>query len=411
MKFLCYAETPYISTGTGLLSKNILPLLTELGHKIELVGINHFEDDHIGKVYPYKIHACPNNEAYNLQKIQDLIRQGDYDALFLSVDVGQLNALADIIRNAKHRKPVPVFMYSCVDTDLINHQTLDGLTVADYPVVYSQHSKRVAQRYLPALNIQVVSPGCEPDVFHPLEDEARRNWRKKIFGIDDDCFLAINVNRNQWRKDPGRSLMIFHEFRETHPNAMLYMHMKMQDIGGSLPDAAQIMGMRLLNPGAEIIFTGPKFSERDGVPREMLNIVYNCADVMISTSTGEGWGLTTTEAMAAGCPLVVPNNTSFVEIIGEHEQRGYLVDSGGDVDHLAVPYGISDNPRAIVHSKSMLEKLDRVYSHREEARDKAASARAWAVEHTWEHTREQWRELFKKVEDKTYGKLSQTISA
>jgi len=291
-----------------------------------------------------------------------------------------------------------VFMYTCVDCDRINHQTLECLSIADYPVVYSQHSKTIAQRYLPALNIQVITPGCEPELFHPLDPEQRKEARQKIFGIGEDTFLVLSVNRNQWRKDPGRTLMIFHKFRESHPDAVLYMHMKMRDIGGSIPDSAQIIGMRLVNPGAEIIFTGPQFNEQQGVPREALNLVYNAADVMISTSTGEGWGLTTTDAMAAGVPLVVPRNTSFVEIIGENEQRGYLADSGGDIDHLAIPYGISDNPRALVHSESMLDKLERVYLSREEAHEKAQAARQWALEHTWEHTREEWRALFSRIE-------------
>jgi|SRR5262245_58620117 len=398
MKYLCYSESPYISTGTGLLSKNILPILLEMGHEVELVGINHFEDDHVGKSYPFPIHPCPADEAYNIQKMQDLITQGNYDALFLSSDVGQLNRLAPVLRAAKHQRNIPIAMYTCADCDLINHQTLDCLSIADYPVVYSQHSKRIAQRYFPALNVEVISPGCEPDVFHPIDPDQRRDARQKIFGIGDETFLVINVNRNQWRKDPGRTLMIFHKFRETHPNAVLYMHMKMHDIGGSIPDAAQIIGMRLVQPRAEIIFTGPQFNEQCGVPREALNLVYNAADVMTSTSTGEGWGLTTCDAMAAGCPLVVPRNTSFVEIIGENEERGYLVDSGGDIDHLSIPYGVSDNPRALVHSKSMLEKMKYVYDNSKEAQEKAQTARSWTLEHTWDQARYQWEALLSKIQ-------------
>jgi glycosyltransferase involved in cell wall biosynthesis len=418
MKYLVYAESPYIQTGTGQLSHNIIPMLMESGHEIEIVAINHFENEHRGKEYPYKIHVCPDNEAFNLQKARELIAQGDYDALFLSSDVGQLNALADPIQEIKHQKNIPVIMYSTVDCDYINHQTLACLTLADYPVVYSQHSKRIAQRYLPALNIQVIEPGCEPELFYPLSEAERQEARQKVLGVGDDVFLVVNVNRNQWRKDPGRTLMIFHEFRKTHPNAVLYMHMKMQDIGGSLPDTAQMIGMQMRFPHAEVAFTKPSFNESSGIPREVLNLVYNAADVLVSTSTGEGWGLTMTEAMAAGRPLVMPRNTSFVEIIGENEERGYLADSGGDIDHLAIPYGLSDNPRALVHSKSMLEKLERVYAlskqhlpeAREELAEKTKSARQWALDHTWEHAREQWIELFKKVEA-TNGKLSQAVSA
>jgi intein/homing endonuclease/glycosyltransferase involved in cell wall biosynthesis len=291
MKILMYGETPLISTGSGNVSKRLVPMLLGMGHEVEIVAINHFENEMKNCTYPCKIHPSPTNDAFNLETLKSLIRHADYDLLFLYSDVGQLNKVTDLIRDVRQTREFKVIMYTCVDCDYLNAQTLACLTVADFPVMYSQHSKRVAQKYYPALNIQAIPHGCEPDIFYPLSEEERSEVRRKTFGIDDDFFLVVNVNRNQWRKDPGRSLMIFHEFHKTHPKSAIYMHMKMQDIGGSLPDMAQMIGMRLMNPEAEVIFTGPKFAEQEGVPRDTLNKVYNCADVVISTSTGEGWGL------------------------------------------------------------------------------------------------------------------------
>jgi glycosyltransferase involved in cell wall biosynthesis len=45
-----------------------------------------------------------------------------------------------------------------------------------------------------------------------------------------------------------------------------------------------------------------------------LNEIYNSADVFISTTLGEGWGLTVTEAMQAKTPVICPMHTSFKEI-------------------------------------------------------------------------------------------------
>jgi hypothetical protein len=104
--------------------------------------------------------------------------------------------------------------------------------------------------------------------------------------------------------------------------------------------------------------------------------------------------------MAAGCPVVVPCNSSFVEIVGE--TRGYLVPSGGDIDHLAIPYGISDNPRPLVHADKMIKTLDHVYHHRKEAKYKASVAREWTERHTWQHVQEHWNLIFRQVQHEHY---------
>ena len=45
-----------------------------------------------------------------------------------------------------------------------------------------------------------------------------------------------------------------------------------------------------------------------------LNQLYNCVDLGITTTLGEGWGLTTCEMILSGTMVLVPNNTSFKEI-------------------------------------------------------------------------------------------------
>jgi glycosyltransferase involved in cell wall biosynthesis len=273
--------------------------------------------------------------------------------------------------------------------------------------MYSEHGVRTALKYATGmrLNIRYIYPGCEPDVFYPMSEEERREARKKYFEIGDKTKLFMNANRNQWRKDMGRTLMIFQEFRKRCSDSLLYMHAKNSDVGGCLSNMAGFLGMRLVNPGVEVMFTTPNFHERSGAPRELLNILYNCADALVSTTTGEGWGLCTTDAMAAQRPVIVPRNTSALEIIGENEERGYLVKAGGDVDHQFIHYGVTDNPRDIVHSEDMIRAMEEVYYHPDRAAEKAKAARAWTLDHTWAHAKVQWQALFAEIESKVEAKV------
>jgi len=373
--------------------------MIELGYEIEVCSINHYERiEQDEEKYPFKIHRCPDSDAYNIELAKELIKKGDYDLLFLSSDVGEINKLAQTIHEEKQKRKFHVVAYSCIDCDVIRPQIIAGLALCDNVVMYSNHSVQVAIEQRLNLNLRYIAPGCEPDVFYRIDEEERRKWRRDIFQIDDRTCLFSLVNRNQWRKDIGRALMIFHELYKRHPASLLYIHSKIQDVGGTLTNMAGFLGMKMVPPGLEVMFAGPEYNEQSGLPRELLNVLYNCADALISTTTGEGWGLTTTEAMAAGCPVIMPRATSCIEIIGEDEERGYLVDSGGDIDHMFIAHGITDNPRNIVHAESMIRAMERVYFHPEEAKAKAQAARQWAEEHTWELARKQWQALFAEIE-------------
>ena len=54
------------------------------------------------------------------------------------------------------------------------------------------------------------------------------------------------------------------------------------------------------------------------IPSEKLNVMYNCADVVINMASNEGFGLGTAEALAAGTPIVV-NVTG-----GMQDQCGFI---------------------------------------------------------------------------------------
>lgn len=399
MRILYYGESPCIQTGLGQVSAHHLSMLLRMGHEIEVVGLNHFA----GLVIPDEfsgllMHTCPDNEAYNLDLARARIVHGEYDLLWISADVGPLNNLLPAIREARARRSFLSLAYVLIDCDTLTKDTFACLAEVDYPVVGTEFARQVLARYWPLLQLQVVPLGCEPEVFYPLSAEERRECRRELYSIESDStFLVLNCNRNQWRKDLGRSMSAFYHFQKKVPDSVLYLHAKQQDLGGHLPTQAYLQGLRLSGPDANVIFTPFDFGEATGVARSALNQMYNAADVLISTSTGEGWGLSTTEAMTAQLPVIVPRNSAFTEIIGEDEERGYLVRSGGTF-HWMIPYGISDNPRPTVHTPALIDKLLYVAQHRADAREKALAGRAWAVEHSWATVEDIWGELFSKME-------------
>ncbi len=67
------------------------------------------------------------------------------------------------------------------------------------------------------------------------------------------------------------------------------------------------------------------------VPREDLPPLYRMADLFISVSLNEGFGLALLEAMASGTPVLAGRTSSIPEVVGE---AGCLVDDPTDADAL-----------------------------------------------------------------------------
>jgi glycosyltransferase involved in cell wall biosynthesis len=403
MKILMYGESPAIMTGLSQVTRVICDALIQEGHEIELIAVNHFLEDYDHDRYPFLIHPCPVDDCRNLKVAKERILSGDYDVFFFGCDLGGSDQVFSWRREARKQHDFISVAYCPVDCDQVPADIFLYFDEVEVSVTYTQHGKRVINRYRPDLPISVIPLACHPDIFYPLSPEEKREARKKLFNIEDDSkFIVTNINRNQGRKDLGRTLMIFHEFHKLHPNSVLYMHCQQQDQGGNLPTMARSIGMTLKGEGTEVIFAPDSYQAIWGFSDESMNMIYNASDCLVSTATGEGWGLSTTSAMCAGCPVVVPGNTANLDLIGENEERGYLVKAGGDIDHQIFLYGMTCNPRDIVHSDSMIKKMEQVYFNKKHGsyytHIQVKAAREWCLERTPEKIAEQWKGLFRYLE-------------
>lgn len=67
------------------------------------------------------------------------------------------------------------------------------------------------------------------------------------------------------------------------------------------------------------------------VADEDLPYLYSCAEWFVYTSQYEGFGLPPLEAMACGCPVIVSNNSSLPEVVGD---AGIMIDYDSDEQHI-----------------------------------------------------------------------------
>jgi glycosyltransferase involved in cell wall biosynthesis len=194
---------------------------------------------------------------------------------------------------------------------------------------YTEFGRRVMQASAPDLGPCAVIPhGCDDLFFQPdigLEDRAavrRRYWRESFVGPDD--FLLVMVAMHQRRKDVTRALEIVAGLRAAGVPAKLALHMgRFSDGGDAATDLEQIGAQLGLTCGVEYVHHEELMRAGLGALTDpQLRDLYRAADVMLTTTLGEGWGLPITEALACGCPVAVPDHTACGEIVRELIGRG-----------------------------------------------------------------------------------------
>lgn len=422
LKVLWYSDSPCVETGFAQVAKNILKSLYATGQYEFLInGINHYLSFYDQNKFPYQIHSgAMMGEPLGKKLFIEMLKHEEFDILFTFNDLGLVNQFSDAISELKKMKKFIWITYSPIDIDRVPAVQLKSFNAADIPVVYTEFGYKVATELSPVLKdkLKVIGHGTEPQVFFPMNRNKRIEMKKRFFNQDEKTFVITNVNRNQWRKDLVRTMIAVREFKKQHIGdgykIVLYLHSKIEDEGGNLMVQADYAGLKQV----EDVYFSPIEFEGHGIPRKEMNNVYNASDVIVSTTLGEGWGLSATEAFAAGVPVVFPRNTSLVEIIGENEERGYLADSGKTINDYQVVYGKQQWYRPTTDINSMVEKLNLVYADWKlatEARinakkgdiremtkteEKINSALDYARSHTWEKLNEDWIAIFELAQKK-----------
>lgn len=173
--------------------------------------------------------------------------------------------------------------------------------------------------------------------YYPRERVGARRALARELDVDlDKKFLVVMVAAN--RENPSRkgfqeAFSAFVAFRAKHPDAVLYLHTEMTGVCGGI-DLVDLVA-RVLGDGlADAVLYPPQYRMACGMlGTDFLANVYSSADVYLSASHGEGFGLPVLEAALCGCPGIVVKNTAQPEVC----RVGWLVDGTVYQPHAGIP--------------------------------------------------------------------------
>ena len=292
-----------VPTGFARVTHNVLRYLSETWD-VAVIGINYRGDPH---AYPYQIYpAGIGGDAWGINRLPELCQRFAPDVLMMLND--PWNLAQAFARTAF--EGIPVVAYMPVDAPNLMPKfarPLDRLTCAIWQTQFGLEEARKGGHTGWS---EVVYHGVDLDVYRPMEREAARRHLRLDQHLPDGAFVVGNVNRNHLRKRLDLTIACVAEWihRYHRDDAYLHLHCSTQDVGWDLPQLADYHGI-----ADRLIITDTAMSPWQGIAEEEMRAVYSGFDVQLSTTTGEGFGLTTLEGMACGVPQIVPEYAALGE--------------------------------------------------------------------------------------------------
>ena len=405
-KILCLVD--YLArTGFATVAKNIVKeIKNHFGDDIilDIVAINYFGKPFYDEYNNYIISAPLNDEKedrFGRFFFLKALKEGDaYDGIFICQDLGVIVPIIEVMEHIKkerkenNKKSFKSIFYFPVDCRLVP-QLVRDLEFFDVLVTYTEFGKNDVVRLRPELKnkVKVIPHGNNSKDFYPMDLVDTMNFRKEYFGENSDKFIITNVNRNQPRKDIPTTIFSFIEAKKIWPKDLpepfLYLHMHSNDPMGWDLRGVFIQTELIEDKDYKLL---PAEYEESGAETELVNKIYNASDVFLTTTMGEGWGLTFSEAAACKTPIVAPYTTSFMEMsnYGKNAYMLYNINPACNLDNVireqCDPFEVADVLVEVAQSMNTPEhkkKLEDSYN--------------WVKNLEWKNVCKSWIEYFKKT--------------
>ena len=304
-----------------------------------------------------------------------------------------------------------------------------SLDLMDYKICMSRYGQLVMEKNFENCENSYYMPhGVDTKFFKPILNPTYGD--KPLKEIAGDAFIVGCVARNQHRKNIPQLIKGFKEFVDRidlkPTDTKLILHMDWNDaMGWAFPDFADQYGLKeYLLPPLMGNLDGGEYAEEDA----MVNL-YNCMDVFVLPTAGEGFGIPTVEAMSCGVPVCVTNYTTAWELIKEDNPETADIplyplggEPGGDEKvngrdklleediceaGILLPYKDMwwDTParaapqRAICSAVAIADSLDYYYHNKDKRMATAMAARKKAIkEYDWDVCAKRWLKLAKDWE-------------
>jgi glycosyltransferase involved in cell wall biosynthesis len=255
----------------------------------------------------------PLQQGFGYQGINEVIRTKQPDVVMIYNDMAVVTRFLEEIRKTNVSRKFKIWVYCDQVYDCQMQGMIDILNRdADRVFAFTSYWKEQLKQQGVTRPLSILGHGFDPKLFFTVPKEMAR----KSLKLPEDAFVVMSLNRNQPRKRYDILITAFTELivkYPTKPIVLLCICDKGEKGGWWL---FEIFVRELRKRGVPIEQFGNRLmisSQDMAFSDEDINILYNIADVGVSTAEGEGWGLCTFEQMGVGIPQVVPDIGGYKE--------------------------------------------------------------------------------------------------
>ena len=268
----------------------------------------------------------PTNGYGDARLIRHLIQAEKPDAIFLITDPRYFIWLFQIENEI--RKKMPIIYLNIWDDYPAPMYNRSYYESCDALLAISKQTKNINTLVLgdKAKNkiIQYVPHGLNENLFKPVDNTPElKEFKKKLFGGKEIDFALFFNSRNIRRKQIPDTLMAYKLFvdglsEEQAKRCAFVLHTQVVDDNGTDLEAVREM---LFGDDLKynIIFS------QQMLPADQMNLLYNSTDCQIQLTNNEGWGLSLTEALLVGNPIIA-NVTGGMQDQMRFSKKGKWID-------------------------------------------------------------------------------------
>jgi glycosyltransferase involved in cell wall biosynthesis len=365
------------TTGFGTVTHAIGERLVEdYGHEIHVLGVNYRGDswpcqrpghDHVTPMRLYRPNAIRSDDIFGMTRTIEMLGKVEPDVVVMLSD-------PQIIINFLFKNPQydpekillryrPILTYVPCDGVSLPKPWTTVIPEVTNVIAMSEWGKKA---YQPS---KLVYHGVDTELWWPIEEKPKTTSTgivcktkadcKRALGYDPDKFLVGRVDTNSARKDYPATVKALWPLMEKYWDIEAHFHCEDATARDNGVRMQALFSRSMVKP-ERFHFPGLHNSFEGWVQQDM-NVLMSAFDCFVSTSRGEGFGLTLAEAAACGIPIVAQNVSAIPEVVGPggillEPKDTFTVPSGEDVWLPDIPAFTAAIER-LYHSKGLRRDL------------------------------------------------------
>jgi glycosyltransferase involved in cell wall biosynthesis len=330
-KFMLVGTHAHQYTGYSKVTYNMVRELAKEDSWLDLVHFGFQKHPQIPPLYrPYppqvkvvdavalEVAAAQGKEpasTFGFQFLPDVIKKEKPDVVMIYNDASVVSQFLEAIRKSAIPRTFKIWVYIDQVYPIQPQPFLDLLNRdADRIFAFTTYWKKVLKEQGINRPIDILAHGFDSAVFKPMSKKEAR----KMLGIPEDAFIFMSLNRNTPRKRYDLMVMAFAELVVKYPTKPVFLLCICDkgEKGGYLIFDIYLRELRRLGVNvdqyaARLILSAKEMVFRD----EETTTFYSVADVQLSASEGEGFGLCSFESMGLGIPCIAPDVGGFKEFM------------------------------------------------------------------------------------------------